>query len=272
MAYSADELNQYAAFALRLADAARGQTLQYFRKRATVFNKAGVWFDPVTDADREAERIVRRMIGKVFPDHGVLGEEFGEVEADGPWRWVLDPVDGTRAFVCGVASWATLIALEYEGDPILGIIDQPYTDECWFGVNGKTVFRHGEDEVLCETSGLTDLAKARISTTDPRANEYFRDHEAATFERLTRASRLARFSLDAYAYGLLAIGELDIVLEAGLQRHDFSALAPVIEGAGGVITNWSGEKLGADDRGETLAAATPELHKAALAILNEKTN
>ena len=268
MAYSADELNQYAAFAQRLADASRGHTLQHFRKRAAVFNKAGVWFDPVTDADRETERVVRRMIGKVFPDHGILGEEFGEVKTDGPWRWVLDPVDGTRAFVCGVASWATLIGLEYDGDPVLGLIDQPYTDERWFGVGGKTIFRRGEDEFECETSGLTEISKARISTTDPRAGEYFRDSEARAFERLTRAGRLARFSLDAYAYGLLAIGELDIILEAGLQRHDYSALAPVVEGAGGVITNWSGEKLGTDDRGETLAAATPQLHEAALAIIN----
>ncbi len=260
-------LQEFGNFAIRLADGARGQTLHRFRDGAAVFNKAGPFYDPVTDADREAERVQREMIASVYPDHGVLGEEFGEEEGKGPWRWVLDPVDGTRAFICGTPSWATLIALEYEGAPVLGLIDQPFTDERWLAYGGRCVYSRGGKERDCKTSGVTALEKARISTTDPLASGYFNDREAAAFEKTAAAARVARYSLDAYAYALLAAGELDVVMETSLQRHDWAALAPVVEAAGGVITNWRGDPLGEDDRGEALAAATPELHAEALAQL-----
>ncbi len=267
MSFSKEQLEEYTAFAARLADAARGQTMPRFRSGAQIFNKAGPWFDPVTDADREAERVIREMITKVYPKHGVIGEEFGASEGEGPWRWVLDPVDGTRAFICGAATWVTLIAVEYEASPVLGLIDQPYTDERWLAVNGETQFRHGETVVKCQASGVRDLSKARISTTDPRPVAYFNDRESEAFARLSKTTRVARFSMDAYAYGLLALGEIDLVVEAGLQHHDYAALAPVVIGAGGVMTNWAGGPVGTDDRGETIAAATPELHAAALDIL-----
>lgn len=268
MAFSEQEIKELTGFAARLADAARAETLPRFRKGTTIFNKAGPWFDPVTDADREAERALRRMIEKVYPAHGVLGEEFGETKTEGSWRWVLDPVDGTRAFMCGTPSWATLIALEHDAAPVLGLIDQPFTDERWIGYSGETLYAHGGETSRAKTSGLADIAKARISTTDPMASGYFSDAEAAAFARVAKASRVARFSLDAYAYGLLAIGELDLVIESGLQRHDYAALIPVVEGAGGVVTNWRGEAPGSDEKGELIAAATPELHGAALELLN----
>ncbi len=267
MVFSAHDLKEFAGFAARLADAARAETLPRFRKGTTIFNKAGPWFDPVTDADREAERVLRRMIEKIYPRHGVLGEEFGETKGEEAWRWVLDPVDGTRAFMCGTPSWATLIALEHDAAPVMGLIDQPFTDERWIGAGGETFYTQGSETVAAKTSGLADVAKARLSTTDPLASGSFSDAEAAAFARVAKASRVARFSLDAYAYGLLAIGELDIVIESGLQRHDYAALIPVVEGAGGVVTNWRGEAPGTDEKGELIASATPELHAAALALL-----
>jgi inositol-phosphate phosphatase / L-galactose 1-phosphate phosphatase / histidinol-phosphatase len=271
MSFSADELSNLAAFAARLADEARTETLPRFRNGVAISEKAGPVFDPVTDADREAERLIRRIIGDVYPHHGVLGEEFGERKGEGPdagtWRWVLDPVDGTRAFMCGTASWATLIALEHDGAPALGLIDQPFTDERWIGAAGRTIYARKGEAVEARTSGLKAIGEARISTTDPLATGYFSEEEAAAFARVASAARVARYSLDAYAYGLLAIGEIDIVIESKLQRHDYAALLPVVEGAGGVVTNWRGEAPGSDDTGELIAAATPELHAAALKLL-----
>ena len=259
----------FAAFAERLADAARAETLTRFRAKSEVHNKAGIWFDPVTDGDREAERVLRAMIAAVYPDHGVIGEEFGASRPEAPWRWVMDPIDGTRAFVCGVASWATLIALEKNGAPVLGVIDQPYTDERWIGFGGETRFHRSADRRACRTSGVKDLKSARITTTDPRKTAYFTAGEAAVFGALAEACKVARFSLDAYGYGLLALGEIDLVVEASLKRHDFSALIPVVEGAGGVITDWRGAPLDDPERGRVLAAASPELHEAALERLRD---
>ena len=275
MSFSENELSEYARFAARLADAARAETLPRFRSGAAIVDKAErapeLRFDPVTDADREAERVIRAAIEGVYPHHGVLGEEFGERAGEGPdagrWRWVLDPVDGTRAFMCGIASWATLIALEHDGAPALGLIDQPFTDERWIGAGGRTFYAVRGETREAKTSGLTDLSKARISTTDPLPTAYFSDAQAAAFARVAQAARVARYSLDAYAYGLLAIGEIDIVIESALKRHDYAALLPVIEGAGGVVTNWRGDAPGTDDEGELIAAATPELHAAALKLL-----
>ncbi|MEE2691102.1 MAG: inositol monophosphatase family protein [Pseudomonadota bacterium] len=261
------DLREFSLFAERLADAARRETLPRFRARAVIDNKASLDFDPVTDADKEGERVQREMIRAVYPKHGIVGEEFGSEQAAAEWRWVLDPVDGTRAFVCGVASWATLIALERNQTPVIGVIDQPFTDERWTGVGGETVYRRGADASPCRTSGLEDLAAARLSTTDPRADSYFGADAAARFNKVAARVRVCRFSLDAYAYALLASGEIDLVIENGLKRHDFAALAPVVEGAGGVITAWSGASLGSDERGSCVAAATPALHAAAVELL-----
>jgi len=258
------ELSAFATFAGRLADAARSETLSRFRTGAEVQSKAGIWFDPVTDGDREAERQLRRMISAVYPDHGIIGEEFGAHRPDATWRWVMDPIDGTRAFVCGVASWATLIALERDGAPVLGVIDQAYTDERWIGHSGSAEFRRAGKARLCRTSGVKDLKAARITTTDPRRTGYFTAGEADAFAALGEVCKVARFSLDAYGYGLLALGEIDLVVEASLKRHDFSALVPIVEGAGGVITDWRGDPLGEQERGRVIAAASPELHAVAL--------
>lgn len=262
-------LEDFRRFAERLADAARAESLSRFRTGERIDNKeAGADFDPVTDADREAERVQRALIEAAYPDHGVIGEEFGSYRPEAEWRWVLDPVDGTRAFICGAPSWATLIALERAGRAVLGVIDQPFTEERWIGAGGETVHVCRAGRRVCRTSGVEALASARVSTTDPRGGEYFTSAEAEAFAALARAARVARFSLDAYAYGLLALGELDLVVEGGLKRHDFAALIPVVEGAGGVITGWSGEPLGDDPRGRIVAAASGALHAEALARLS----
>lgn len=256
------------AFAGRLADAARAQSLPRFRAGLEVTSKPGALFDPVTDADREAERLLRRMIADQYPDHGVIGEEFGAERADADDRWVIDPIDGTRAFVCGVATWATLIGFERRAAPVLGVIDQPFTDERWTGRRGATIYSRRGQSAVCRTSGLEDISAARLSTTDPRREAYFSDTEADAFARVASRTRVARFSLDAYAYGLLALGELDLVIESGLKHHDFSALIPVVTGAGGVITCWNGGDPAACERGSLIASASEALHREALNILN----
>lgn len=269
MSFGDHDIAEFEAFIEELADLARAQTLPRFRDGADISDKEGPIFDPVTDADKKAEGAIRDRIAAVYPAHGVLGEEYGESKGEGPWRWVIDPVDGTRAFVCGAATWTTLIALEYEGASVLSVIDQPFIDERWIGRKNETIFKRAGEQQVCKTSSVKGLAKARLSTTDPRPPNaaYFTKEEAATFERLANETQVERFSMDAYAYGLLAFGELDLVVETSLQRHDYASLVPVVEGAGGVITNWRGEPVGSDARGETLAAATPELHAAAMAAL-----
>lgn len=261
--------HSFLPFAERLADAAREQTLPRFRNGGAIVDKnAGVSaFDPVTEADREGERVIRDLIRAHHSDHGVIGEEFGAENADAEWRWILDPVDGTRAFVCGAATWATLIALEHRGAPVLGVIDQPFTDERWIGGPDGSVWRKGGQSRACRTSDIDSLAAARISTTDPRDTAYFNADEARAFINLAAECRLARFSFDAYAYGLLALGQLDLVVESSLKHHDYAALIPVVEGAGGVVTDWSGAPPGGCARGRIIAAATPALHAAALRML-----
>lgn len=267
MPFDPTKIETFAIFADRLAVAARAETLPRFRAGAVADNKAASGFDPVTDADREAERAMRELIAADFPAHGVLGEEFGAVNESAEWRWVLDPVDGTRAFVCGSATWTTLIALEHEGAAVIGVIDQPFTEERWTGFGGRTLYRRGDFAASCRTSGATDLRAARVSTTDPRADNYFSHDEAAAFADVAAVARVARFSFDAYAYGLLALGEIDLVIESGLKRHDYAALDPIIGGAGGVVSGWRGEPLAESPRGRIVAAASPGLHAAALARL-----
>ncbi len=279
---NATDIQHYMALANHMADCARSETLPRFRNQEPVFNKAGIWFDPVTEADREAERVMRRQVRHAYPRHGILGEEFGEEFGDDydandkkpDYRWVFDPIDGTRAFVCGTASWMTLIALEYLGEPVLSVMDQPFTQERWQAREGKTTYQRGEGEArICQTSGVTQLDKARLSTTDPRRTvAYFSNDQADRFRALAQKVRVSRFSLDAYGYALLALGEIDLIVESGLSRYDYAAIIPVIEGAGGILSNWQGDKPGSDDRGELIAAATPQLHQAALRILQSNTD
>lgn len=247
-------------FAHELADAARAVTLAY--EGAAENKDAAGGFDPVTEADRGAERVMRDLIAARHPDHGVSGEEFGETPGEGRWRWSIDPIDGTRSFICGLPSWTTLIALLDEGLPVLGIIDVPRLDERFVAAGeGAVVMTGGEPRPLA-ASGCRSLADARLSTTDPLL---FAGAEAEGFERVRRAAKVARYGYDAYAYARLAAGGIDLVIEAGLKPHDYNALIPVVRGAGGIIGDWHG---GSDfSAGAVVAAATPALYDAAVRAL-----
>jgi myo-inositol-1(or 4)-monophosphatase len=255
-----DDIKRLCAFAETLADAAAAVTLEYFRAPIGVDNKlAGRGFDPVTKADQGAEKAIRALIDTHYPDHGIHGEEFGVKETDGPFEWVLDPVDGTRAFISGLPTWGTLIALKYEGTPIIGVIDQPYLRERYLGwpggatLNGKPI----------TTRACSALADATISTTD---SDLFTQEERPRFDTVRAGSQLVRYGLDCYAYAVLSGGHMDLVMESGLQPYDMMALIPVIRGAGGSATNWQGEAPGAC--GRLLAVGDPTLLDEVLPILN----
>lgn len=255
------------AFANHLADLATAETLPRFRTGLDVTDKGGAVYDPVTEADQEAERVIRAAIEARYPEHGIVGEEHGTVRADAEHRWVLDPVDGTRAFVTGCPSWTTLIALEQHGEPILGVIDQPYTGERWVGAGGRTLWRRAGEERTVRARGTETFASARITCTDPFGTGFLSEDEAAAFQEVARQCQLSRFSLDAYGYGLLASGQFDLVVESSLKHYDYAALVPVVRGAGGVITGWKGEPPQDSPRGRVVAAATPALHAAAIEVL-----
>jgi histidinol phosphatase-like enzyme (inositol monophosphatase family) len=256
-----DELRTFAAFAEELADAARAAALHWAEAGWETENKLGeAGFDPVTQADRAAEAAMRELIEARCPDHGIAGEEFGEKAGAGRYVWSLDPIDGTRAFICGLPSWTVLIALLDEGRPVVGVIDAPKVDERYVGLGSEAVLAGAGRRAAMRTSGCRSLRDARLSTTD---EHIVRDPEA--FSRVRREARLTRYGLDGYAYGRLAAGGLDLVIETGLKPHDYNALIPVVRAAGGVIGNWRGE----DDfsAGDVVAAATPELFEEAVALL-----
>ena len=222
-------------------------------------NKAESGFDPVTEADRAAERALRAAIEGRFPDHGIWGEEYGLARGEARVRWSLDPVDGTRALICGLPSWAVLVGLLEDGRHIAGMIDLPALDECLIATNGMTL-RNGQP---VKSSGCRKLSEARLSTTDPNL---FASGELEAFERVRNACRVTRFGLDAMAYARVATGDIDLVIENGLKPHDYDALVAVVRGAGGYFGDWSGgQDFGS---GNVVAAATRELYEAAVQLLN----
>ena len=251
-----------AAFAETLADAARAVALRHFRAPLEIEYKADD--SPVTRADREVEESLRALIRERFPRHSIHGEEFGRSGASNArWRWVLDPIDGTKSFVTGRPLFGTLIAFLDEERPILGVIEAPALGERCVGAAGTATRFNGRP---CRTSGCTRLADARASATTP---DLFDSEELAAFDEVSFRARFRTFGGDCYQYTLLAAGHLDLLLEASLASHDLLALAPVVTGAGGVITDWEGEPLTARSDGRILAAATPDLHRAALAGLRD---
>ena len=250
----------FTTFASELADAARTVTLRHFRQPLDVEHKTDA--SPVTIADREAEQLLRQRILRRFPNQGLYGEEYGRHGLEQRHRWVIDPIDGTKSFICGVPTFGTLIALLDGSEPIVGVIDMPALDERWIGAAGRPTLFDGE---ICRTRGCIDPADAALFATSP---EMFQGEDAQRFERLVRKVRLRRFGGDCHAYGLLAAGFIDLVVEADLKPYDFMALIPVIRGAGGVISDWQGRPLELESDGRVLAAATPELHERALAVLN----
>ena len=250
------------AIAAAMADAAREAIRPYFRTALDVDNKLGQGFDPVTAADRASEQAMRAILGERAPEDGILGEEFGEQAGRNRRRWVLDPIDGTRAFISGLPSWTVLIALEVSGRPQLGVIDQPHLGERFIGWPGGGRLERGAEIRSLKTRSGVSLADATLSTTDPYL---FDGAEAEAFAHLRRQARLCRFGYDAYAYAMLALGGVDLVVESGLQAYDVQALIPVVEGAGGVVTNWRGGD--ASQGGQIVAAASGDLLEETLAVL-----
>ncbi|OIQ45948.1 MAG: histidinol-phosphatase [Roseobacter sp. MedPE-SW] len=254
----------------QLADAAGQVILPYFRSTdLDAENKLSDGFDPVTVADRAAEEAMRALLAQLRPKDGILGEEFPPKMGTSGRTWVLDPIDGTRGFISGTPTWGVLIALSEGEGPILGVIDQPYTAERFSGSAAQ-----GDRAGLAEMTGplgrrdlktraTRDLDEAILFTTFPEIGS---TAERAAFAQVSAEVKLTRYGMDCYAYALLAAGQIDLVIEAGLNAYDIQAPIAVIEAAGGMVTDWQGGPV--HEGGRALAAATPELHAAALRLLN----
>jgi inositol-phosphate phosphatase/L-galactose 1-phosphate phosphatase/histidinol-phosphatase len=253
------ELDDFIALALGLADAAGEAIRPYFRQPLTVDDKADL--TPVTAADRAAEQAMRSLIESRFPEHGIIGEEFGRIRENAEFMWTLDPIDGTKSFISGVPLFGTLIALTGAKRPILGIIDQPISRERWVGVAGRPTTLNG---AVVHCRACAGLAAATLFATTP---DMFKGGDAAAFARMSAAAKLTRFGADCYAYGLLAAGFIDLVLEADLKPYDFCPMVPIVEGAGGLATDWRGTPLDLASEGRVLIAGDRHTHEAALALL-----
>jgi histidinol phosphatase-like enzyme (inositol monophosphatase family) len=252
-------------FAHSLADAAGAVIRPYFRRPMAVEEKkssSGGDFDPVTMADKQAEQEIRALIAENFPDDGILGEEFGDTPGTSGYRWVLDPIDGTRAFIAGQTMWGSLIALEKNNEKLLGLLDQPFLRERFVGHGGRAEFISPQGNAPLNTRRCAKLAEAVITTTHPLT--HFSAEEAAQFATVEAQARLSRYGGDCYAYGLLAMGFIDLVMEAGLRHWDTAALIPIVEGAGGIITDWEGNPV--TDRSNVLAAGDARVHAEVLAL------
>lgn len=248
----------------RMADAARAAIAPYFRQSVDVENKLAGGFDPVTIADRASETAMRAVLDELAPDDGILGEEFPDRISKNGRQWVLDPIDGTRAFIAGLPTWTVLIALSRDGRPSLGMIDQPHIGERFVGWADEANYQRGALNQALQTRKTATLADAILASTDAFL---FRDAEWTAFDALRQGVRLCRYGYDAYAYAMLAMGGIDLVVESGLQPYDVQALIPVVQGAGGVMTNWQGGDCSGG--GQVIAAAHPALHAEALAWLKQ---
>lgn len=253
----------FGAFVAELATESGRAILPFFRAHHAMEDKsAGGVFDPVTEADRAGETIMRHLIKRSFPAHGVLGEEFGNDNTDAEYVWVLDPIDGTRAFISGIPVWGTLIGLTRAGTPVYGMMHQPFTGERYSGDGREARYEGPGGAKKLRTRQAAGLASATLMTTSPAL---FKGDEADAYARVESQVRLARYGCDCYAYCMLAAGHVDLVIESGLKPYDIVALIPIIEGAGGIVTSWDGGS--AAGGGRVIAAASKPLHEAALALL-----
>jgi myo-inositol-1(or 4)-monophosphatase len=253
----------FAAFVDELADVSGDAILPFFRTSLGVENKAGGGgFDPVTAADRAAEAAMRALIRRNFPKHGIIGEEFGSEGADSEYVWVLDPIDGTKSFICGMPAWGTLIGLTRRGEPAYGLMHQPFVGERFSGDGASARYRGpaGERALVCRP--CVDLADAVLFTTSPLLMQ---PADRRIFGRVEAKVRLSRYGGDCYAYCMVAAGHIDLVIETEIKPHDIAALIPIITGAGGVITTWEGG--GAEKGGRIIAAGDARVHAAAMVLL-----
>lgn len=260
---SARALREHLEAAAEVVEAAGPLALRHFRSAVAVDDKSGGGrFDPVTRADREVEAFVRAELERRFPGYGILGEEQGLAPGTSPLRWVLDPIDGTRAFISGMPAWGILLGLSDDSGPLVGVMHQPFLGETFLGDGRGAFLRAGGVETPLACRGTTALAEAVLYCTHP---DVFSPEELVAFERAAGACRMARYGGDCYAYCLVALGQVDLVIEASLQPYDIAPLVPILEAAGAVVTDWRGAP--AHEGGRVLVAATPALHEAALARL-----
>ncbi|KZL23297.1 histidinol-phosphatase [Pseudovibrio sp. WM33] len=243
------------AFLHKLADAADAKTMQHFRSGYEVDNKLEAGFDPVTIADRSAEEAIRAVLEAERPDHGIIGEEYGKIREDAENVWVLDPVDGTRSFICGTPLWGTLIGLRTNGKASQGIMSQPYNSERFWGDCNEAFMTGPLGKRTLKTRSCASLSEAIITTTEPAL---FNEVERPVWDTICAEARLTRYSTDCYGYAMVAAAGFDAVIETGMNTYDILALIPIIEGAGGFVTNWTGGN--AADGGQVLATGDKRLH------------
>lgn len=256
------DLSEFWTVADAAADAARVETLRYFRADGLAADSKAAHFDPVTVADRAAEAAMRGVFAARRPEDGILGEEEGPVEGRSGLTWVIDPIDGTRSYISGTPTWGVLVALSDDAGPVLGLVDQPYIGERFYGGPDRAMMVGPLGERPLAVRQTRRLADATLFTTFPEVGTAA---EGAAFRRVADRVRLTRYGCDCYAYALLAAGQIDLVIEAGLNAFDIQAPQAVIEAAGGIVTDWRGGP--AHHGGRVIAAATPELHRAAMALL-----
>ncbi len=249
---------------LAAAEAAAEKTLPLFRTPLAIDNKWSVGFDPVTEADRGAESAIRGIIEARFPDHAIVGEEWGRT-GDSRYTWTIDPVDGTRSFISGVPLWGTLIGFAVDGINVAGLMSQPFVGETFLAVPGRAAYRHHGISRPLRTSGVETLAAARVFTTTPAL--FRAPHERQVWRGIEERARLVRFGTDCYGYALVAAGQADLVIETSLQPYDIAALIPIIEEAGGVVASWTGGR--ADAGGSVVAAASHGLLDEVLGIIGQ---
>lgn len=242
--------------------AAADHTLPLFRTPLAIDNKLHAGFDPVTEADKGAETVMRGIIADAFPDHAIIGEEWGTT-GESRYSWIIDPVDGTRAFISGAPVWGTLIGFAIDGVAVAGLMSQPFIGEEFLAVPGRSTYRRGELLRTNQTSGQTELSSARVFTTTPNL---FQGEHWSKWLAVEQGTRLQRFGMDCYGYALLAAGQADLVIEPYLNTYDIAALVPIIREAGGAIACWDGSEPSGG--GNVIAAATPELLDKALELVN----
>jgi myo-inositol-1(or 4)-monophosphatase len=247
----------------QMADAAREAILPFFRTGIAADNKWQTGFDPVTEADRAAEAVMRRLIKANFPQHGIVGEEFGNEREDSDYVWVLDPIDGTKSFIGGFPIWGTLIALLHKGTPVYGMMHQPFIGERFSGDSGSAHYNGPSGERRLQVRRCASLSEATTYTTSPLL---MNERDRAIFGRIEKGARLSRYGGDCYAYCMLAAGHIDLIIETELKPYDILPLIPIIAGAGGVVTSWNGDSPKAG--GRIVAAGDARVHEQAMKILS----
>jgi myo-inositol-1(or 4)-monophosphatase len=252
----------FAAFVEQLATASGETILPFFRTALAIDNKRPGAFDPVTAADRAAETAMRTLIRRSFPDHGIIGEEYGNERADAEYVWVLDPIDGTKSFINGMPTWGTLIGLLRFGEPVFGLMHQPFTRERFSGDGGAARYRGPNGARELHVRECANLKDALLATTSPRL---MNDADRAQFARVEDAAKLSRYGGDCYSYCMLAAGQIDLVIETELKPYDILPLIPIITGAGGIVTTW--ENGPPQAAGRIVAAGDKRVHEQALKIL-----